>query len=110
MKQVYQEDIEFVDISIDEDKDKWQIFIDKHKPAGLQLITNNVDKTRRDLNISSLSLYYIVNENGEYNSFTSLDKAEKILSKPLSDIFAQGFSPKGLDLSNLLFLLYQSIF
>jgi thiol-disulfide isomerase/thioredoxin len=83
LKQVYQGEIEFVDISIDEDKDKWRAFIDKHKPAGLQLITNNVDKTRRDLNISSLPLHFIVNENGEYNSFTSLDKAIKVLSKTI---------------------------
>lgn len=83
LKKIYQEDIEFVDISIDEDKYKWRAFIDKHKPAGLQLITNNVDKTRRDLNISSLPLHFIVNEKGEYNSFTSLDKAVKVLSKTI---------------------------
>jgi thiol-disulfide isomerase/thioredoxin len=81
LKQAYEGDIEFIDISIDENKDKWRTFIEKHEPAGLQLITNNVDKARRDLNISSLPLHFIVNAEGEYNSFTSLDKAEKVLSK-----------------------------
>ncbi|MCW9705872.1 TlpA family protein disulfide reductase [Fodinibius salsisoli] len=83
LKQAYQGDIEFIDISIDEDKDKWRSFIDKYNPAGLQLITNNVDKTRRDLNISSLPLHFIVNQKGEYHSFTSLDKAMKVLSQTI---------------------------
>jgi len=80
LKQAYREDIEFVDISIDEDKNKWQAFLDQHNPAGLQLISNNVNKTRRKLSISSLPLHFIVNAEGEYNSFTSLDKAIEVLS------------------------------
>jgi len=83
MKLAYQGDVEFIDISIDEDKDKWRAFIAKHNPGGLQLITNDVDKTRRDLNISSLPLHFIVNAEGEYNSFASLDNAGKALSRSL---------------------------
>jgi thiol-disulfide isomerase/thioredoxin len=81
LKQVYQGEVEFIDISIDEDKDRWRAFIEKHEPAGLQLISTNVNKTRRDLTISSLPLHFIVNEEGEYNSSTSLEKAVNILSK-----------------------------
>ena len=81
LKLAYRGDVEFIDISIDEDKERWRTFIDEHQPAGLQLISNNVDKTRRELNISSLPLHFIVNAEGEYNSFTSLEKAEDMLSK-----------------------------
>ncbi|HBQ61024.1 MAG TPA: hypothetical protein DD671_15760 [Balneolaceae bacterium] len=81
LKERYKEEVVFIDISIDEDQDKWRTFINKHNPAGLQLITDNVLKTRRALNISSLPLHFIVNEKGEYNPFTSLDQAEQVLVK-----------------------------
>ena len=81
LKLAYRGDVEFIDISIDEDKERWRAFIEEHKPAGLQLITNNVDRTRRELNISSLPLHFIVTAEGEYNSFTSLGKAGEMLSK-----------------------------
>lgn len=83
LKQAYQEKVEFIDISIDEDRDKWQAFLDKHDPAGMQLISNNVNKTRRDLNISSLPLHFIVNPEGKYNSFTSIEQAGKMLNKAI---------------------------
>ncbi|MDZ7757750.1 TlpA disulfide reductase family protein [Rhodohalobacter sp.] len=81
LKLTYKGDVEFIDISIDEDKVRWLAFIEEHEPAGLQLITNNTDKTRRELNISSLPLHFIVNAEGEYNSFTSLKKAGEMLSE-----------------------------
>lgn len=83
LKQVYKEKVQFIDISIDEDRDKWQVFLEKHDPAGMQLISNDVNKTRRDLNISSLPLHFIVNPEGKYNSFTSIEQAGKVLNKSI---------------------------
>lgn len=83
LKQAYQENVEFIDVSIDEDKDKWRSYIGKHKPTGLQLISIDINETRRDLSISSLPLHFIVNAKGEYNSFTSIDQAGKVLSKTI---------------------------
>lgn len=80
LKTAHQGEIGFVDISIDEDKDKWRAFVEKNKPQGVQLISKDVDKTRRALTISSLPRYFIVNAKGEYKAFTSLEKAGKVLS------------------------------
>jgi thiol-disulfide isomerase/thioredoxin len=79
LKLAYQEQVEFIDISLDEDRDKWQAFLEKHDPAGMQLISNNINKTRRDLNISSLPLHFIVNPEREYKSYTSLEQAGEVL-------------------------------
>lgn len=83
LKQAYQGQVGFIDISLDEDRDKWQAFLEKHEPAGIQLISNNVNKTRRDLNISSLPLQFIVNPEGEYISFTSLDQSDLMIRKSI---------------------------
>lgn len=83
LKQAYQENVEFIDISLDEDKDKWQAFLEKHDPVGMQLISNDVNKTRRDLNISSLPLQFIVNPEGEYKSFTSLDQSDLMIKNSI---------------------------
>jgi len=83
LKQAYQEHVEFIDISLDEDKDKWQAFLEKHDPIGMQLISNDVNKTRRDLNISSLPLQFIVNPEGEYKSFTSLDQSDLMIKNSI---------------------------
>lgn len=45
----------------------------------MQVITDNVNKTRRDLNISSLPLHFVVNPLGEYKPFASLEQAGKML-------------------------------
>ncbi|MAO66659.1 MAG: hypothetical protein CL666_16830 [Balneola sp.] len=81
LKYTFQHKVTFIDISLDEDRDKWLAFLDKHTPAGKQLISNEINKTRRDLNISSLPLHFVVNPDGEYRSFASLEQAGKMLEK-----------------------------
>lgn len=79
LKELYQDKVEFIDVSIDEDREKWEAFLAKYEPAGMQLISNDVNKTRRDLNISSLPLHFVVNPQGEYKPFVSLEQAGKML-------------------------------
>jgi len=83
LKQAHQDNVQFIDISLDEDKGKWQAFLEKHDPVGIQLISNDVNKTRRDLNISSLPLQFVVNPEGEYKSFTSLDQSDLMIKKSI---------------------------
>lgn len=73
--------VAFVDISFDEDRAKWKQFLTEEQPRGLQLISKDVNKTRRVLNISALPLHYIVNPDGTYKAFPSLDMAAEVLSK-----------------------------
>lgn len=90
LKKAYrsEEEVAFVDLSIDESRKKWMDFIEEHDPEGLQLITNDVNKTRRTLNISSLPLHFVVNPEGKFKAFSSLKQAEKALksSRELNQI------------------------
>ncbi|MDR9417667.1 TlpA family protein disulfide reductase [Gracilimonas sp.] len=73
----HNQDVAFVDLSIDEEEEKWRTFLEKHNPEGLQLISKTVNETRRALNISSLPLHFVVNPDGRYKAFASLETAQK---------------------------------
>lgn len=68
----------FVDISIDEERNQWAAFLAEHTPAGTQLITTDADETRRELGISALPLHFVVDPEGVYTAFNSLDDAEQM--------------------------------
>lgn len=82
----YNSSVEFVDISLDDNSTKWKEFLNEHRPQGKQLISQNINETKRTLNISGLPLHFIVNPDGTYKVFTSLEQAAKVLkhSKKLS--------------------------
>ena len=68
----------FVDLSIDDEKRLWENFLADKQPAGRQLLSKNVSATRRALNIGGIPLYFVVDEDGSYKAFTSIDKASEV--------------------------------
>lgn len=79
----YNPEVAFVDLSLDEDREKWESFLEEHDPDGLQLISQEVNETRRVLNISSLPLHFVVDPDGQYKAFTALETAQKAFDKAI---------------------------
>ncbi|NBC66251.1 MAG: redoxin family protein [Bacteroidetes bacterium] len=81
LKATYQNNpnVEFIDISIDEDRTRWRTFLDAEQPAGLQLITPHVNRTRRTLGISAIPLHYVINAKGVYKEFPTFEQASEAL-------------------------------
>lgn len=75
----YNSRIRFVDVFLTRDKNKWNEMLIKNKPLGMQLISKNISATRRDLHISTLPLFLVVNPDGTYIPFTSFEQARETL-------------------------------
>jgi thiol-disulfide isomerase/thioredoxin len=71
--------VDFVDISIDENRERWATFVEEQSLTGTQLITTDPDATRRALRIGALPLHYVVDAQGAYSAFNSLHDAERML-------------------------------
>jgi thiol-disulfide isomerase/thioredoxin len=62
------DDIIFVDISLDKDHEKWLDHVTKTQPKGIQLISKSTGKTRANFNVSSTPHHVVVNQDGYYRS------------------------------------------
>ena len=58
----------FVDISFDSDKEIWNKYLLKSKPKGIQLISQSISKTSYNFQISGVPHHLIVNAEGFYKS------------------------------------------
>lgn len=73
------ENIVFVDISLDQNKAKWAAFLNKHQPAGIQLLSGNEGMTRRNFEFLGTPHHVIVNANGQYKSLRDISSAKEFL-------------------------------
>ncbi len=73
--------IGYIDISFDDNVSKWKRFIDTKSPLGIQLISNNQKQTRRLLQIGGIPIHFIVNSEGVYKEYHSLEAIRETLSK-----------------------------
>lgn len=72
------DEIIFIDISLDDDVNSWKTYLEKNKPLETQLISGNSKKTRMNFDINSLPKKIIVNRNNEYKA-VNLHGAELLL-------------------------------
>ncbi len=73
--------IVFIDISVNDDKNRWKQYIKTHHQAGLQLISKNPENTRRLLGIMGIPKQMVVNEKQEYVRETgTIENGYRLLS------------------------------
>lgn len=72
--------IVFIDISVDEDRENWEKYIDVSKPSGIQLISKNYAKTRSLFSLSGIPEHLVVNSKGEYAKARVINEAYFLLS------------------------------
>ena len=74
-------DVTFIDITFDSDKNKWHTYIENQKPLGIQLISENPQKTSREFNFSGIPMHLIVNADGTYKKYHSFEVVRKVITK-----------------------------
>ena len=72
--------IVFVDISLDNDRERWKAYLEKNKPKGIQLLSKNEDLTRRNFKLDGIPKYIIVNKKNQYKSLRIIPAAKKFLN------------------------------
>jgi len=76
-------DIQFIDISLDDDTQRWKNFLDEHQPMGMQLNTGKNDiATRQYFEIPGIPLHLVVDQEGAYRKINDLEYARNLLEKP----------------------------
>jgi hypothetical protein len=71
--------IVFVDISLDNEK-QWRYYLETKNPKGIQLLSNNENKTRELFELSGIPAHLIVSPDGHYCKERAIEKAYGILS------------------------------
>jgi len=81
LKEKYKGDstVLFVDISLDQESEKWATYLAKHEPLGIQVISKEADDTRKLLGIGGLPTRIIADAHGNYKECNPLVLAEKLL-------------------------------
>lgn len=81
LKKKYQNhpEVEFIDISFDQNKEKWIEHILKNKLFGRQLISNNQNQTSRALGFQGIPMHLIVSPDGSYVKYEPFETAKTIL-------------------------------
>ncbi|MCX2745496.1 TlpA disulfide reductase family protein [Mangrovivirga sp. M17] len=81
LKQQYKNNNEilFIDISFDTNKDKWLRYINQNNPSGLQLISTDQQLTSRSFNFQGIPMHLIVHPDGSYEKYHSLEAVKNIL-------------------------------
>ncbi len=73
--------IKFIDVSFDSDRNKWVQFLANEEPAGIQLISENQQKTSREFNFSGIPMHLLVNADGTYKKYHSFEVVRKVIIK-----------------------------
>lgn len=71
--------IKFIDVSFDSDRNKWVQYLEKKEPTGIQLISENQQKTSREFDFNGIPMYLLVNANGTYKKFHSFEVVRKVI-------------------------------
>ncbi len=74
------QEIIFIDISVDGDSDKWKKYIESNKPLGIQLISKDYAKTRNLFGLSGIPAHLIVNSNFKFAKARIIQSAYPLLS------------------------------
>lgn len=73
------EEVIFVDISIDKDRGKWEAYLEKYQPEGIQLLSESESLTRRDFGIIGIPVHLLVNNLNQYKSLREISSAKAYL-------------------------------
>lgn len=81
LKEQFEENNEiiFIDISIDKDEIRWKSYLEKNKPKGIQLLSENESLTRRNFELNGIPVHIIVNSKNEYKSLRYIPAAKAYL-------------------------------
>lgn len=77
------DDLKFIDVSFDNDKKKWLRYIENKGPLGQQLISGNPQNTSREFNFIGIPMHVVVNADGTYKKFHSLETAKKVVTNAI---------------------------
>lgn len=72
----------FVDISIDDDQERWMNYLAQKSPQGVQLISDDINATKIGFEFRSIPTHIIVNADGAYKICNRFDLARKVLADP----------------------------
>ena len=72
-------DVVFVDISFDNDPNRWLEYLENKNPNGFQLISKSQDETSRKLHFAGIPMHFIVDSEGNYKKYKSLTVARKVI-------------------------------
>ncbi|MCP4802597.1 MAG: TlpA family protein disulfide reductase, partial [Bacteroidetes bacterium] len=72
-------EVVFIDISIDRDKARWKSYLEKNKPRGIQLLSQNESLTRRNFELNGIPKHIIANSKNEYKSLRYIPAAKAYL-------------------------------
>ena len=73
--------VAFIDISFDNDKNKWAKYLEKKPAKGMQLISKNLQVTSRKFGFAGIPMHIIVNPDGTYKKYRSWKVVKNIISK-----------------------------
>ena len=73
--------IKFIDVSFDSDRNKWVQYLEKKQPTGMQLISENQQKTSRKFDFNGIPMYLLVNSDGTYKKYHSFEVVRKVMMK-----------------------------
>ncbi|MGM0580539.1 MAG: serine hydrolase [Bacteroidota bacterium] len=85
-------EVEFIDISYDNDREKWLQTIKKSQPMGMQLISKNQQETSRAFKFQGIPMHLIVNPNGTYKKYEPFQTAKSILESSVQANYPSGSS------------------
>jgi len=75
------ENIVFIDVSLDKNSERWKNYLKKKNPKGIQLISKDIGKDKSSLEFSAIPFRIIVNEKGNYNECLTLPFLSEILKQ-----------------------------
>jgi thiol-disulfide isomerase/thioredoxin len=81
LKEEFKENNEviFIDISLDKDKIRWKSYLETNKPEGIQLLSKNESLTRRNFEMSGIPKHIIINNKNQYKSLRFIPAAKAYL-------------------------------
>lgn len=73
------DNVVFIDISLDKNRSKWESYLKKYNPDGIQLLSENDRLTQRNFEIIGIPKHLIVNSLNQYKSLREISAANKYL-------------------------------
>ncbi|QCK16154.1 TlpA family protein disulfide reductase [Mangrovivirga cuniculi] len=73
--------LKFIDVSFDNDRNKWENFLNNKQPLGKQLISENQQSTSREFNFNGIPMHILVSEDGTYKKYRSLEAVKNVIKR-----------------------------
>ena len=81
------EEIEFVSISIDENRKKWKEYVREHQLGGVQLWAGDWSRLPEELHVGSIPRFILIDKEGNWVDTEALRPSNPALKKLLKNLF-----------------------